>query len=278
MNDKIWLITGASKGLGLSLTTKLLSKGFKVAATSRNLDDLISVAGNQSEYFIPIEMDVTDEKNVQHGIHQIIDKFGRIDVVVNNAGYGQTGAIEELTNTEVEESFRVNVFGVMNIIKNVMPIFRENKTGHFFNISSIGGYVGSYAGWGAYCASKFAVAGLTEALHAETVTLGIKSTVIYPGAFRTNFLDTTSLKTPSNFIDQYKVARVSQEFYQNELNGNQQGDPEKFAEVIIRVSQETNPPLHLFLGKDAYNASYKKMESVKTDLEKWKEISFSTSF
>ncbi|MFB9080095.1 SDR family NAD(P)-dependent oxidoreductase [Flavobacterium procerum] len=159
-----------------------------------------------------------------------------------------------------------------------MPVFRENKAGHFFNISSIGGYVGGYAGWGAYCAGKFAVAGLTEALHAETNAMGIKSTVVYPGAFRTDFLSKTSLKTPSDLIGQYKEARTSQEFYQNELSGNQQGSPEKFAEAIIEISRSSNPPLHLFLGRDTYNATLKKMDIVRTDLEKWKELSFSTSF
>lgn len=278
MNDKVWLVTGASKGLGLSLVNKLLNEGFKVVATSRNLENLISETRNQTENFLPLKMNVTDENSAQQSVQQIINKFGTIDVVVNNAGYGQTGAIEELTNTEIEESFRVNVYGVMNVIKCVMPYFRKNKSGHFFNISSVGGFTGNYAGWGAYCSVKFAVAGLTEALFAETKALGIKSTVVYPGAFRTHFLSNTSLKTPSNLIDQYADARASQAFYQSELNGNQQGNPEKFAEAIIKISQEANPPLHLFLGKDAYNASYKKMELVKTDLEKWKNLALSTSF
>jgi len=278
MNDKIWIVTGASKGLGLSLTKKLLAEGYKVGATSRKLHDLLLVAGSETTDFLPVEMDITDEHSVKKGINQVIEKFGRIDVVVNNAGFGQTGTIEELSNTEVLESFNVNVFGMLNVIRTVMPYFRERKTGHFFNVSSIGGYTGGYAGWGIYCSTKFAVAGLTEALFAETKALGIKSTVVYPGAFRTNFLTQDSLKTPSVQIEQYREARDSQQYYQNELNGNQQGNPEKFAEALITASREANSPLHLFLGKDAYNASFKKMYAVKLDLETWKTLSFSTSF
>lgn len=278
MNDKIWMITGASKGLGLSLARTLLAKGFKVAATSRSIDDLLLKMGKHTAAFLPIEMDVTDEDSVRHAVRQAVAQFGRIDVVVNNAGYGQTGTIEELSNAEVEESFRVNVFGTLNVIRNVMPFFRENKSGHFFNLSSIGGYTGGYAGWGIYCATKFAVAGLTEALLAETKALGVSATVVYPGAFRTNFLNGGSLKGPSRLIDEYADARASRDYYQNELNGRQQGDPEKFAEAIIKIAQEANPPLHLFLGKDAWNASFKKMELVQSDLEQWKDLSCSTSF
>ncbi len=159
-----------------------------------------------------------------------------------------------------------------------MPHLRNNKNGHIFNISSIGGYSANYAGWGIYCATKFAVAAITEALAAEAKEFGIKTTLVYPGYFRTNFLEVGSLNLPNNEISDYESARTSQNFHTNEMSGNQDGDPEKAAEVLIKISELENPALHLFLGKDAYEGAYKKIEQVTSDLEKWDEMATSTSF
>lgn len=274
---KVWLVTGASKGLGLSLVKKLLSKNFRVVATSRNIQSLIQEVGDTSEEFLPLEVNLTDNENVKHAVAKSIGHFKQIDVVVNNAGYGQIGALEELTDEEAKQSFEVNVFGSLNVIRNVMPYLREQRSGHIFNISSIGGFFASFAGWGIYCATKFAVAGFTESFAEEVKPLGIKATVVYPGYFRTDFLSKGSVKVASNPIDAYEAARQSEHTHLNDLNGNQPNDPEKGAEVLIAISKEEKPPVHLFLGEDAYDLAYNKLNSVSNEAEQWKSYTLSTA-
>lgn len=276
-NSKVWFITGASKGLGLELAKKLLAEGFKVAATSRNEASLINKLGNASEKFFPLEMDLLNEKSVQNAINKAVSHFNTIDVLVNNAGYGLLGALEELTDSESRKNFEVNVFGLLNVIRNTMPILRANQSGHIFNISSVGGYFGEFPGWGIYCSTKFAVAGLTESLAAEIKPFGIHATIVYPGYFRTDFLKDSSLLLPENPIADYKEVRQSENAHKGDINENQPGDPVKLAEALIKVSQDQNPPLHLFLGEDAFNMANQKIASVQSELGKWKEVSVSTA-
>jgi NAD(P)-dependent dehydrogenase (short-subunit alcohol dehydrogenase family) len=277
-NNKVWFITGASKGLGLELAKKLLAEGFKVAATSRSEDALVKVLGNSSEKFLPLEMDLVDEKSVKNAIDKTINHFKTIDVLVNNAGYGLLGALEELTDAESRKNYEVNVFGLLNVIRNTMPILRANKSGHIFNISSVGGYYGEFPGWGIYCSTKFAVAGLTESLAAEVKSFGVHATIVYPGYFRTDFLKDSSLLLPQNPIADYKEVRQSESAHKEDINQNQPGDPVKLAEALIKASEDQNPPLHLFLGEDAYNMANQKIASVQNELEAWKAVSVSTGF
>jgi len=277
-NKKVWFITGASKGLGLELAKKLLAEGFKVAATSRSEDALVKVLGNSSENFLPLEMDLVDEKSVKSAIDKTINHFKTIDVLVNNAGYGLLGALEELTDAESRKNYEVNVFGLLNVIRNTMPILRANKSGHIFNISSVGGYYGEFPGWGIYCSTKFAVAGLTESLAAEVKSFGVHATIVYPGYFRTDFLKDSSLLLPQNPIADYKEVRQSESAHKEDINQNQPGDPVKLAEALIKASEDQNPPLHLFLGEDAYNMANQKIASVQSELEAWKAVSVSTGF
>lgn len=275
---KVWFVTGASKGLGLTLVKKLLQDGYRVVATTRNIESLIEDLGQVSGVFLPIEVNLTDNNNVKGAIEKSIRHFGKIDVIVNNAGYGQIGTLEELTDEEARENFDVNVFGALNVIRNAMPYLRSQKSGNIFNISSVGGLFGSFAGWGVYCATKFAMAGFTEALAEEAKGFGVKVTVVYPGYFRTDFLAKGSVRTPKQPIQDYEAARQSEKTHLNSINGNQPNDPEKAADVLIAISKEENPPVHLLLGNDAYNILKNKIDIITKDAEQWKSYTVSTEF
>ncbi|UKB83063.1 SDR family NAD(P)-dependent oxidoreductase [Chryseobacterium sp. MEBOG06] len=274
---KVWLVTGASKGLGFELVKKLLSEGFKVAATSRTVDSLISTIGETSENFLPLSVDITDNNDVKSSIEKTVEHFGQLNVVVNNAGYGQIGTLEELTDEEARENYAVNVFGTLNVIRNAMPYLREQGSGNIFNISSVGGYSANFPGWGIYCSTKFAVAGFTEALAEEAKEFGVHATVVYPGYFRTDFLTKDSVRTPSNPIQAYEAARTSEQAHLNDINGNQPNDPGKAAEVLIQISKEKNPPVHLLLGVETLEILNNKIDILKKDSEKWESLTVSTA-
>ncbi|PWN70330.1 KR domain-containing protein [Chryseobacterium phosphatilyticum] len=274
---KVWFVTGASKGLGLELVKKLLSEGFQVAATSRTVESLISTIGETSENFLPLSVNITDNNDIKSALAKTVEHFGRIDVVVNNAGYGQIGTLEELTDEEARENYAVNVFGTLNVIRNVMPYLREQRSGNIFNISSVGGYSANFPGWGIYCSTKFAVAGFTEALAEEVKDFGIHATVVYPGYFRTDFLNKDSVRTPANPIQAYEAARQSEQAHLNEINGNQPNDPEKAADVLIQISKEENPPVHLLLGVGTLEFLNNKIDILKKDAEKWESLTVSTA-
>lgn len=275
---KVWLVTGASKGLGLTLVKKLLDNGYRVAATSRNAKSLVEAIGGESDSFLPLEVSLTDNEDVKTAIQTIISLFGKLDVVVNNAGYGQLGTLEELTDAETRENFDVNVFAPLNVIRNVMPYLRAQKSGNIFNIASVGGLFGSFPGWGVYCATKFAMAGFTEALAEEAKEFGIHATVVYPGYFRTDFLKSSSLKTPHAPIQDYEAARQSEQAHLQDINGNQPNDPEKAADVLIAISEQEKPPVHLLLGSDAYGMLKNKIDIITNDAEQWKEYTVSTGY
>ena len=275
---KVWFVTGASKGLGLILVKRLLNEGYQVAATSRNKAALIDAVGSKSENFLPLEVNLSSEESLKTAVTSTLTKFKTIDVLVNNAGYGQGGAVEEVTDEEARKNYEVNVFGLLNVTRAVLPVMRKNESGHIFNISSVGGYVGAFSGWGVYCSTKFAVSAITEGLHADLKDLGVKVTLIYPGYFRTNFLDKESMMLPSKPIADYEGAKASMDYHVNSIDGNQPGDPEKAATALIKLSNETNPPLHMFLGTDAVGMAESKIESFSAEVKKWKQLSESTDF
>ena len=278
MNKKVWYVTGASKGLGLALVKKLLQQGYQVAATSRDAGALTKAVENNSADFFPFTVDLTDESSVRKSIEQTIDYFGCIDVVVNNAGYGLAGALEELSDAEARSNFGVNVFGSLNVIRNVMPYMRRQQSGHIINIASIGGFTGAFPGFGIYCATKFAVHGFTESLAAEAAAFGIHATVVSPGYFRTHFLSEVSLNVPKYPIEEYTSVRAVQDSHQHSINFNQVGDPEKAADVMIALTNQPNPPLHLFLGQDAYEMAGQKIAAIQKDLLEMEEMATATSF
>lgn len=277
-NRKVWFVTGASKGLGLALVKKLMQSGYAVAATSRDAQSLRDELGNPSEAFLPLEVSLTEEPSVKTAIEQTIAHFGHIDVVVNNAGYGQLGTLEELSDQETRANFEINVFGALHVIRQVMPYLRQKRSGSIFNISSVGGLFGSFPGWGIYCATKFAMAGFTESLAEEVKDFGIKATVIYPGYFRTNFLTKGSVRSAQRSIPEYEAARQSEQMHFDSINGNQPNDPDKAAEAIIAMAKEENPPVHLLLGVDTIDILNAKLERIDKDVKSWKSYTLSTGF
>lgn len=275
--NNVWFITGASKGIGLELVKQALADGDKVAATSRNKKDLENLIG-ENENFLPLQLDLVNEADVKKAISAMTDAFGKLDFVVNNAGYGLLGAVEELSDEESRKNFDVNVFGSLNVIRQTLPVLRAQRSGHIFNVSSVGGYVGDFPGFGIYCATKFAVVGFSEALAIEAAPFNVKVTVVLPGYFRTNFLNSDSLITPKNEIADYEAARESQRTHQEQIANNQPGDPVKGVRAIIEATKAKNPPVHLFLGSDAFRFANEKADAMKAELADWKELTTSTDF
>ena len=277
-NQKVWFITGASKGLGLTLAKQLLKQGQLVAATSRSIEDLKNAVGDKNENFIPLSVDIRNEDSVATAMEEVITHFGRLDVIVNNAGYGLAGGLEELTDAESRANFDINVFGSLNVIRKAMPYLRQQGSGHIINIASIGGFTGAFAGFGIYCATKFAVHGFSESLREEVKSFGVKVTVVSPGYFRTDFLSSTSLNVPANQMQEYAAVRAVQDAHEHEINGNQPNDPVKGAAAMINLANLENPPTHLFLGEDAYALAEAKIAAVQNDMTQWASIGKTTGF
>jgi NAD(P)-dependent dehydrogenase (short-subunit alcohol dehydrogenase family) len=271
--QKVWLVTGASKGMGLKLSNLLLSLGHQVIATSRNTTELEqSITGNKNN-FLPLEVDITSDKDVKKAIDLAVAHFGRIDVVINNAGYSLVGSMEEMSDQEFRSTMDVNLFGTVNIIRNVIPYLRKQGSGHIINISSNAGYVG-FPNAASYNAAKFGVIGLTEALAQEVKSFGINVTVVAPGQFRTEFMN--SIQYVKNRIGVYGIDEAEKTW--SAYSGKQQGDPNKLANILVRVTEMEHPPLHLLLGPDTFELVRKKRKQEDAEFEQWKDITLSTDF
>jgi len=220
---------------------------------------------------------VTNEAQANAAVEAVVEKFGRIDVLVNNAGFGLLGAIEESSDADVRRMYDTNVFGLLNITRAVLPVMRSQRAGHIINMSSLGGYR-SAAGFGAYCSTKFAVEGLTEALRAELKPLGIHATVVEPGYFRTDFLDASSLVVAREVIADYDETSGNVRRIAANMNHNQPGDPAKLATALVELVDSQTPPLRLPLGTDALKAIAEKNAYVTQETETWKALSQSTDF
>ncbi|ASK32679.1 short-chain dehydrogenase/reductase [Chryseobacterium sp. T16E-39] len=274
-NTKVWYITGASKGMGFSIAKQLLMKGHCVAATSRSIgafDPLLQYG----EKFLPLEADLKDENSIAQSMKNTYDQFGQLDIIINNAGYGLGGALEELSSDEINENFEVNFFAVVKVIQQALPYLRKQRSGHIINISSIAGFAPGL-GWSMYCAAKFAVSGLSEALANDLKPLGINVTNVLPGWFRTNFANTDSIAYNKNRIEDYNYLREYHD-KMNNMSGTQLGDPEKIADVFLKLINSNSPAINLFLGSDSFTRAKSKIEQLNEEINIWKDLSFSTDF
>lgn len=273
---RVWFITGASRGLGAKIAKAALADGNAVVATGRNTAAMVERLG-QSPALLTVALDVTDEAQAKAAVDAAMETFGRIDVLVNNAGFGLLAAIEESSDADVRRIYDTNVFGLLNVTRAVLPVMRKQRSGHIINTSSIVGY-NALAGVGIYSSTKFAVEGITEALHAELEPLGIHATVIEPGFFRTDFLDPSSLQVGKNIISDYDETSGKLRHSASGINHNQQGDPEKLAAALVRLVDVETPPLRLPFGTDTLKAITEKNTYVAAETQAWKKLSESTDF
>lgn len=275
MTQKTWFITGASRGIGTEIAKAVLAVGDRLIATARRKTDLEQFESNPN--VLTLSLDITDEAQVQAAVAAALAHFGQIDVLVNNAGFGILGGVEETSAEEVERVYRTNVFGLLNMTRAVLPSMRQRRSGHIINLSSIGGYR-STPGWGIYSSTKFAVEGITEALHDELAPLGIHATVVEPGYFRTNFLDGSSLQRTAMEIPDYAetVGKVRQ--IAADLSYQQPGDPVKLAQAMLQLANAQTPPLRLPLGTDTLRAIAQKNAYVEQETAQWRALAESTDY
>ena len=275
--SKVWYITGSSQGLGLTLVKTLLDKGYRVAATSRDAQALKKAVGLiYAERFLPLAVDLGNPDCIDESVRQTLEAFGSIDVVVNNAGYGMTGTVEETTEQEIIKIFDVNILATINVVKRILPIMRQQRAGYIINIGSVAGFAGA-PGWSVYSATKAAVAAFSEVLAMDVKEFGIKVTVVEPSGFRTGFLTNNSLAYTESRIDGYNAVKETQQRYLA-ANGNQPGDPAMASTILIELAESKEPPLHLYLGQDAYNRASDKLAAMTKELEEWKSTTVSADF
>jgi len=272
--SKVWFITGASRGFGTLFVRNALARGDRVIATARNPQAIVDAIGDQPG-LLAVKVDVTNESDAVEAVRQGVARFGRIDVLVNNAGYGVLGAVEETSIAEAKANFDTNVFGMLAVTQAVLPQMRQQRSGHVINISSLGGY-SAYHGWGVYGASKFAVEGLTEAMSQELAPLGIHATVVEPGFFRTDFLNDNSLVATQTEIADYAETVGAMRVFAAGANHKQPGDPEKLAEAMLQLVDSDHPPLRLPLGSDAVARIEQKHKFVEAELAAWRTLAEST--
>ena len=275
--SKVWYVTGASQGLGLTLVKKLLDNGYRVAATSRDAHALSQeVRLIDKDRFLPLAVDLNNVDCIDESIQQTLATFGRIDVVVNNAGYGMAGTVEEIAEQDIKGIFNINVLATINVVKSVLPVMRSQRSGYIINIGSVAGFVGA-PGWSVYSATKAAVAAFSEVIALDVKEFGIKVTIVEPSGFRTGFLTKDSLAFTTTKIEGYEAVRNTQDRYLS-MNGQQAGDPDRAAEIFMELAESAEPPMHLFLGNDAYNRASEKLAAMSAELEQWKSTTKGADF
>jgi NAD(P)-dependent dehydrogenase (short-subunit alcohol dehydrogenase family) len=276
MTNKVWFITGASRGFGALIARDALARGDYVIAAARKIDSVTETLGAHPN-LLAVQLDVTKEAEALAATQQAIERFGRIDVLVNNAGFGLLGAVEESSAGEVRKQYETNVFGLLNVTRAVLPVLRKQRNGRVINISAIVGY-SAFPGWGVYSSTKFAVEGLSEALAAELAPLGVKVTVVEPGFFRTDFLDAASLSETAARIEDYAETVGAMRAFAAGANHQQPGNPQKLSKAILKLADAMEPPVRLQLGSDTVATVRAKNQQVEKELAQWIDVALSTDF
>jgi NAD(P)-dependent dehydrogenase (short-subunit alcohol dehydrogenase family) len=274
--DKHWFITGASSGFGRLLAEYLLSLDAKVIATARKVESLQELVKRYPGNVVTLELDVTKQHSIDKAVADTLASVGHVDVLVNNAGYGVTGAVEEVGENEYMPMFETDLFGLINVTKALLPQFRERHSGTIVNFSSIGGLIGA-PGWGYYNAAKFAVEGLSEALSAELEPLGVHVMVVEPGAFRTEFLGRSGVEAKERISDYEPTAGKTREYFRTQ-SGKQAGDPQRAVEAVVAAVSDPNPPKHLLLGKIALARFRKRLADWNEELDRWQATTVGADF
>ena len=273
---KVWFITGCSTGFGRELAKEVLKNGYNAVVTARKTEDIKDIVADYPETAIAVKLDVTKPNEISSAVNGALEKFGQIDVLVNNAGIGYFAAIEESEEDEVRRMFEINFFGLANMTKAVLPHMRKRKSGHIVNIASIGGLV-SFPTVGFYNATKYAVDGYSEALSKETAHLGIKVTVIAPSGFRTDWAGRSAQNSPVVIEDYAPTAGANKASIRG-YSGNQPGDPERAAKAIVKAVEDEHPPLRLLLGAAALKGARNKLDQLKKDFDDWEKTTVEADF
>lgn len=272
---KVWFITGAGRGIGAEIARAALAAGDRVVAAARSLEQLKSTfAGADPEQLAFVQLDVAQQAQAPAAIEAAVARFGRIDVLVNNAAYGLLGNFEELSPEEIDQQFGVNVFGVMHVLRAALPVLRRQRSGHVINISSIAGRTG-FEGAAVYCATKYAIEGLSSSLALEVAKFGIQVTSVEPGFFRTDFLDQSSVRYGKKVIEDY-AAHGSVENAYGAYHGKQLGDPVKLGKLVVQLAGMANPPAHFLAGSDALAMAHAEVDARLNEMNGMAALSRST--
>ena len=276
MNKKVWLITGAGRGMGVDIVKAALATGDNVVATGRNINNVATAIG-KAENLLVVKLDVTSEADAEAAVNAAVEKFGRIDVLVNNAANFYAGFFEELTIEQIERQLQTSLFGPMIVTRAVLPVMRKQKSGHIISISSTAGLT-SFDFCSAYSASKFGLEGWMQALQAEVMPFGIRTTILNPGFFRTELLTEQSTNYADKPIEDYNERRVQQMQFWRSANGQQSGDPAKLAHALVKIANEKKPPLRFIAGADAINTAEQVVSTLHQQLNAYRDLSSSLDY
>mgnify|MGYP001128792051 CR=1 FL=1 len=275
-NKKVWFITGAGRGMGVEFVKAALTAGDQVIATGRNIDRVAKVIGDDENLLI-VKLDVTDPTDAEAAVKSALDRFGRIDVLVNNAGNFYGGFFEELSPKQIERQITTNLYGPMNVTRAVLPVMRKARSGHIISISSLAGLVG-FEYNAAYAASKFGLEGFMESLHQDVAPFGIKTTIVEPGFFRTEFLEPESTFLAEPTIDDYAERNAQYQAFWKEKNGKQEGDPVKLAKALITIASQEEPPSRWIAGADAIAGAEQKVAELQQQINAYRDMSTSLAY
>ena len=272
---RTWFITGAARGIGAEIMKAALAAGDQVVAAGRDPAKILQAFAARTERLLPVRLDVAEPGQAAMAVEAAVERFGAIDILVNNAGYGQLGAFEENEPADIARQFAVNVFGLFDVTRAVLPLMRRRGSGHIFNVTSVGGFRAA-PGASLYSASKFAVEGFSEGLAQEVAQFGIAVTIVEPGAFRTDFLDESSIRYGRKAIADYAERSAGLRAVYDGRNQRQAGDPAKLAAAIVDIAGREKPPLRFVAGSDAVGMLETKIENLRSELDAWRALSIAT--